>query len=266
MEWPDSRFEYLPHIKSMMAKGLGCRSGAAYKPWTNFRTRTRVGTERAFRCSKTGRMVNHRSAAHKAYFCLQERRSCVVSVEEEFPLLNIAETLKICHRLGLEQPSKAKRPEPLVVCFLIREVRDGKQFAVARSLSRASPEARQEASLLDAIAQGCASLDLEWKQVDSEPLTETLLASLMFARGWLQRRFNPDEVEVRRFVEAFFKHHSRASTLIELLEACTARLDVPLEQADTLFRYAAWTGAIPVDFSFKLARDEVVRLIGHGRA
>ncbi|WP_457329506.1 hypothetical protein [Rhizobacter sp. P5_C2] len=206
-------------------------------------------------------MVNHKSCAHKVYFLLQERRNSVLSIEEEFPLLNIAQTLEICHQLGLEQPKKGKLPEPLVACFLVREERDGKLVAVARSLSKSSPAAKENVSHLDAIQQGCAALGLEWKLVDPGPLDETMLASLMFARTCLQRRFKAEDSEVQHFAAAFLKYHRRPATLLELLEACTARLDVPLSRTDTLFRYAAWKGLIPVDFTFKLARNEVVHLV-----
>lgn len=248
-----------------MAKGYGCRSGAAYKPWRNFRSRPRVGTERAFRCSKTGRLVNHKSCAHKVYFLLQERRDNVVSIEEEFPLLHIAQTLGICHRLGLEQPKKNKLPEPLVTDFLVREVRDGLPYVFARSLSKESPAAKEGVSHLDAILEACARLGIEWKLVDPGPLDQTMLNSLMFARAWLQRRFKAEDTEVRRFVASFLKHHRRSATLLDLLEACTADLGLTVAAADTLFRYAAWRGLIPVDFRFKLARNEVVHLIRDGR-
>lgn len=266
MEWPDKRFEYLAHIASAMSKGRGCGTGAGYRAWCDFRSRPRIGTERAFKCSKTGRMVNHRSGAHKTYFLLNERRSCVVSIEEDFPLLNMANTARICQQLGVAHPTKKNLPEPLVVSFLIREVRNGKTVAVARSLSGESPLARHDATHLDAIQQACDNLGLEWKWVDTTALDETILNSLIFARAWMQRRFKPDGAEVQHFAATFLKLHSRAKTLTELLEACTARLDLTIAKADTLFRYAAWTGAIAVDFSFKLARNEVVRLLRNGRS
>lgn len=211
-------------------------------------------------------MVNHCSGAHKTYFLLHERRGCVSSIEEDFPLLNMADTARICQQLGLAHPTKKSLPEPLIVSFIIREVRNGQTVAVARSLSGESHLAGQDATHLDAIQQACASLGLEWKLVNTAALSSTLLNSLMFARAWTQRRLKPDDAEVQRFAAAFLKLHSRAKTLTELLEACTARLDLSISKADTLFRYAAWTGAIPVDFSFKLARNEVVRLLRNGHA
>jgi hypothetical protein len=215
MEWPDNRFEYLPHIRAQMAKGWGCHREAKYRGWRNFRSRARLGTERVFKCSKTGREVNHKSCAHKVYALLQERRDCVVSIEEDWPLLNILQTLEVCAQLGLQHPERNKLVEPLVVSFLIREIRDGKDVAVARSLASESPEPGAPVSHLDAIQLGCERLGLEWKVVHTGQLDETMLNSLMFARAWLSRRVKIDHSEAERFAKCFLKHHRRPSTLKE---------------------------------------------------
>lgn len=265
MEWPDNRFEYLPHIQSLMGKGWGCRRGNKYHGWRDFRSRARNGTEQLIQCSKTGRQVNHKSIAHRVFFLLQERRSCVISIEEEFPLLNIPDMLKICARLGLKHPEKKGLIEPFVVSFLVREIRDGEEIAVARTLSRESPEAGQPVSELDAIQQGCKLLGLDWMLVDATVLdSETMLSSLMFAREWMKRMPKADPDEAARFAGGFLKQYRRSDTLKGLLATCSANLDMTVATANSLFRCAAWKGLIPVDFQFTLALNEPVHLLKHG--
>lgn len=264
VEWPDDRFEYLPHIAKRMGQGHGCRSHSKFKPWRTFRSMPRSGTTRLIECSKTGRQVGLPTCAHKVYFMLQERRAAVTSIEENFALLDLARTLEICAKLGLRHPQRGDLPEPLTVSFLVREMRNGKEVAFARSISAGSLEPKDRVTELDAVGQACAALRLDWAVVDPTPLDETMLNSLVFARAWIGQRHRPERDSADRLAKWFARHHRRALTLKEVLVKCSASMDLSVAAVTTVFKYAAWTGAIAIDFRHELALNRVVHLLRDG--
>jgi len=264
VEWPDQRFEYLAHIAQRMGRGHGCHSYRKYKPWRTFRTMSRSGTTRIIECSRTGRQITLPSCAHKVYFMLQERRAGVASVEENFPLLNMEQTLEISAKLGVQHPQRNGLPEPLTLSFLVREVRAGKEIVYGRSISAESVEAKEQATQLDVMREACAALRIDWAVVDPTPLDETMLNSLVFARGWIGQRHQPDKDATSSLKKWFHRHHKRTLTLKEVLVECSASMDVTIAAATALFRYAAWTGSISVDFRHELALNRVVHLLKDG--
>ena len=262
MEWPDKSVSMLPHIAARVERGFGCGSRSTYRGWEDFRTRSNKGSARNFECSLTGRRVDLPSAAHLAYFFLQERRSAVRSIEQCFPFLDIAESLAICAEFGLVHQAKGLRPEPYTLDFLLREsAQDGSTRFQGRTLSSsdAGPGAFSE---LDVIQELCKRHGVTWRIVPLAPLQDaTLLDSLLFARAWIRERFDPDRSGDDEFPSKFLEVHRGGLTLKECLEAVVRRTGGSLGRATSIFRHAVWTGRIDVDFTKELSLRAPVELL-----
>lgn len=265
MEWPDKKVSMLPHIAARVRRGFGCGSGASYRGWRDFRSRARKGSARNFECSLTGRSVDVPSAAHLAYFFLQERRGGVRSIEQCFPFLDIAESLRICSELKIRHPESKGRPEPYTLDFLIREASaEGSELIQGRTLSTSS-NAPGAACDLDVIHELSKRHGISWKLVNIAPLqSPTLLDSLLFARAWIRERFDPHRQGDAEFASKFLKVHRRGLTLKECLTFVVDRSGGSVQLAATMFRHAAWTGAIAIDFTKELSLRAPVELLREG--
>jgi hypothetical protein len=148
---------------------------------------------------KTGRRHDLRSTVQRTYFFLQERRHSVEDVRERFPILNIEEALGLCAAHGVEHPYVGNTPEPILFDFVVTRRVDGKETFEARDLLHGD----REQALLPVKQAWCDRRNMNWSAVDTAGLTQTVLDSLIFIRGWYRHRYVADPATVDAFVKAF---------------------------------------------------------------
>ena len=261
MEWPDKSVETPEYLLKRVRAGAGCGSGPAYKPWTTFRRRGGHGSDRLFTCTITGRQIDLPSVAHDAYYFLLERRPTTISIEETFPLLDVAESLSACAAFGVSHPTRDRHPEPITLDFLIRQRKtDGSTLLQGRTIAKPPVDA-SSASLFHVMQSICSKHGVSWKLVDPAPLNSTLASSLRFARTWALERFQPgpdDEVDLAR---SFMSVHRPSMTLKDVIDKVATKVPCTSTEALQRFRYAAWRGCIRVDFTHELRLDKPVHLM-----
>jgi hypothetical protein len=108
MEWSSDLSLYPPWLHARLKRGRGIGVGAAYQPWIKIHDFSSAGTS-----SRTGGITVNRvhhllSSLETTYLYLLERDPDVIDIREQFPILELAKTLKSCGELGVKHSYRGR--------------------------------------------------------------------------------------------------------------------------------------------------------------
>ncbi|MBN1137230.1 MAG: heteromeric transposase endonuclease subunit TnsA [Anaerolineae bacterium] len=113
-------------IDRRIQEGRGQGRGAEYKPWLTIQDVASQGLVTREKGWKTTRVHQMLSKLELAYFYVLEWAPFVSDIREQYPLLNIEETLAIAQEIGVRHPTDPQTQQPVVMTtdFLVT-VRSG---------------------------------------------------------------------------------------------------------------------------------------------
>src|SRR5258708_17573686 len=127
-------------IQKLIREGRGQNERDEYLPWLNVRDVSSRGRSSRHKGWKTGRPHHLFSKLEKRYHNTLEWSKIVTDIREQYPLLQLEETLDIAKQCGFEHPAipnkhDPKTLEPIVMTtdFLITLLVDGKRIDRART-------------------------------------------------------------------------------------------------------------------------------------
>jgi hypothetical protein len=255
MEWPNDPKLYLYHLRPRIRAGKGLGSGTSYRPWIGIANFGSVGT-----CSEPPGIVVDRpyqlfSPGETVHFMLKERRPSTRDIQEQWPILDVESTLKLCRSLGIDHKEKDGLPEPYTIDLLVTEQRgdEVKRFACG---------VKPHPILGPSIAKlWCQNLGIDWEDVDSSAYSDTLLYNLRLIRTWFSDGYKPNAAECQRLARAFLRNHRRDRVLADLIRLSQRDGPVNAERVHNAFTYCCWRSLIPVDLQFLIAPDRPVVLL-----
>jgi TnsA-like endonuclease N terminal len=131
-------------IQKLIREGKGQRERAEYQPWLNVRDVPSRGLSTRRKGWKTGRVHHFLSKLEKRYFHTLEWSKIVTDIREQYPLLQLEETLDIAKQCGFDHPAipnkqdpKIREPIVMTTDFLITLMIDGKRVERARTVKYA---------------------------------------------------------------------------------------------------------------------------------
>jgi hypothetical protein len=265
MEWERNLKLYWPCLHKRIKRQRGLGTLATFGPWLGLREEPGDGTFASPLGLHTGRRHQLRTKAAEGYFYLLERRPDVHDIRELFPILDLDATLQVCGNLGIKHEYHGPDPEPFVIDFMItRRVGDGFAYS-ARSLMPVSgdlsPQRRVQFQVLNTW---CKSVEVDWRPVDISAITETLVETLDFVRGWHREGYVPEREAIEVFTKTFEQIYRKGSTLAELMQDCSAKTGESIQRCLNHFRYACWAEFIKIDIRRELAMNKPVKL--HAKA
>lgn len=259
MEWAAEPEQYPSYLARKIKRGRGCGSGGGYLSWYTTREIKSRGTCDTPNSIRNGRSYELLSDFETLYFFILERKVGVEDVREQFPILDIAGTQRICAELGIEHKMTSRgprRPEPYTIDFLVMEEIDNTTRTRAASIKPPYPvlDAATVAKL-NVERLWCERNKITWELVDMSALPNhlTTLSALRFVRKWYLNQWRPDLVLRQLFKEHFMYIYERNVSLGRLIERAAKRTRLPLAQAQDAFRHGAWIGDIPVSFNHEIA-------------
>lgn len=245
---------YATYLRSRVRRGRGIGMGSEYVPWLRHRDVPSKGTTSTIRGIKVERPHHLLSGLEASYFYLIERMPSVVDIREQWPILDLAKTFRICAELGVSHAYKGDFPEPFSIDFLITE-RDGEKLKY-RAASIKSPCDAKDPKIRQRLAvefEWCKENGIDWVLIDTSRFDQTLLETLRFIRSWFRFQFVPDDTVADHFANAFIIRHRPSLLLKEILAECGKLMALSASQSQDLFCYCAWSSRIPVDIRHKLA-------------
>ncbi|MGJ9420784.1 TnsA endonuclease N-terminal domain-containing protein [Massilia sp. CMS3.1] len=236
-----------------MKRGFGLGTGIAYHPWLRVRDVPSIGTSGNPKGITVPRIYHLLSLPERIYFYLLDRQPDVVDIREQFPILNLAETLTICSELGVKHTRKGRFPEPFTLDFIVtRQTPSGLAYQ-ARSIKTPEDASIPKVRLrLKVEHKWCQQNNIDWKLVDTTGYSRELFATLTFMRGWALQRHLPNFEQADEFAKVFFDIYEQNLPLKEIIRTCSMRLNRSNENCLNEFLYCVWSGRIAVDLMSKL--------------
>lgn len=131
-------------VQKLVREGRGQNEHAEYQPWLTVRDVPSRGLSTRHKGWKTGRVHHFLSKLEKKYHNTLEWSKTVTDIREQYPLLQLEETLDIAKQCGFDHPGvqnkdDPKTPDPIVMTtdFLITLMIDGKKVERARTVKYA---------------------------------------------------------------------------------------------------------------------------------
>lgn len=254
------------YLRKRLERGMGLGHGTSYRPWLTVRDVPSSGTSSIVLGIKSARLHHLFSNLESTYFFMLERDPSIIDIREQFPILEIGETQRICRQLGVPHVYKKGFPDAFTIDFLVTRWAENGPIYEARSIK---PAAR----LLDDAARRrlavewrwCQSKGIDWRLVDTTHFSKTLLSSLRFIREWFRRGCSFDVGLADAFAHEFDLAFGRYDDLASILERVAARLGRPFGAVDDVFRMASWLDRIDIDFTKTLALNRPVVRRSRGR-
>lgn len=125
MFWKPDPQLYPPYLRARVRRGRGIGERLDYKAWLSIRDVPSMGTSSSIAGLKVRRPIHTLSELETTYFYLTERAPNVVDIREQWPILDIDGTLRLCSDLGIRHAFRGAYPEPFTIDFLITEENQG---------------------------------------------------------------------------------------------------------------------------------------------
>lgn len=195
MEWNPNLSMYPKYLHSRLKRGFGLGVGPSYHPWLRVRDVRSIGNSGNPKGITIPRVYHLLSMPERIHFHLLDRQTDVIDIREQFPILDLNETLAICSELGVKHTHHGFFPEPFTLDFLItRQTRSGLMHQ-ARSIKTVVDAAIPKIRLrLKVEHKWCEQNSIDWKLVDTTEYTTDLLSTLTFMRGWSLQRHVTNQV------------------------------------------------------------------------
>lgn len=256
MYWRPIPELYPPYLRRRIARGRGVRDGPSYVPWLKVRDVPSRGTSSVVSGIVVNRTHHLLSELEATYFYLVERRPETIDILEQWPVLDIDETLKIARRHGVRHPFKGPYPEPFTIDLLIAERSPTGTLYRAASIKSpgdaVDPDIRRRLAVEHAW---CEAHGIPWTLVDTSRFDKVLLANLRSLRGWHRHRFATAPGMATMFAHTFLHRYETNVLLSELITRTAKSLRLDMVTAQDLFRYCGWTDRIAVSLRHEIALD-----------
>lgn len=262
MHWKPKSDLYPPYLRSRIRRGRGVGQGTSYRPWLRVREVPSRGTGSVVYGISVRRPHHLLSELEATYFFLLERRSRTVDIREQWPILDIDSTLRLCANQGVRHAYRGPYPEPFTIDFVIKE-RDEDGNTIHRAASIKTPEDAKDPQIQQRLAvehAWCQEHDVAWTLVDTSAFDKTLLSNLRFLRSWFRHRHKPAPDRAARFADLFLSDYREDTALSELVERTRKRLRISDALALDLFRYCGWTNLIPVALTTQISLNRALAL------
>lgn len=150
-------------------EGRGSGTGKDYKPWITIHDLASKGYVSRIMGNKTGRIHHLLSRNETAFFLILDASEKVLDIREQFPLLDVRETVRIAECLGIRHPRDpvSRYPYVLTSDFVIT-TRTGLCVRSVKGTSELSgPRVREK---LELERRYWAERSIEWKIVTEEQI------------------------------------------------------------------------------------------------
>lgn len=248
MYWKSDPALYLPSLRRRVAAGRGIGAGATYQPWKKVREVGSPGTCSIVQGVYSGRRHHFFSELEVTYFYLLERQATTLEIREQWPILDLPRTFELCADLGLPHRQWGKTVQPITIDLLVTRSGPGGVMTAAKSVK--SPAEAADASVRRSllVAQAwCLERGVPWALIDTSRFDKTLLSTLRFIRRWFRAGAQEPHVELAQsFAATYLDLYARNLLLAEQLRRVAREMRTPQAEALALFRYCAWSGAIPI--------------------
>ena len=254
-------------IERRLAEGRGQGRGAAYKPWIEIHDLASRGQANRVKSVLHGRTCHLHSQLETDWFYAFHALPRLKDLREQFPLLELDETLGIADQLGTKHPTDPKSQEACVVTsdFLLT-VRDGLRetdmaFAIKMSADLGSERVLEK---LEIERVYWSARNIDWRILTEKELPRALVKNMRWLHPYMDLpEATPEQVlRIRTVMEPEINKGS--ASLVEIATACDDRLGLVPGAGLSVARHLIGTGTWPVDLAVEIDPRKPIQLLANG--
>lgn len=176
-------------LPKYLARGCGQGVGTSYSPMIHIQDFPSKGWRYREYGWTTERQHDYLSSHEYHYHFILDWSKIVVDIQEQFPLLPIAQTIEIAHQLGIRYPSAGSPREPVVMTtdFLITIQRPIGVIKLARTIKPAKElEDRRTIEKFEIERRFWLSRGIHWAIVTENEIDLVLSENIRWVHKFLQ--------------------------------------------------------------------------------
>lgn len=251
-------------------EGRGQGRGRDYKPWLMIHDVASIGLASRVKSPLNGRTQHLLSQLETDWLYAFHAMRNLLDVREQYPLLELAETLQIANGLGISHPAEPRTREHCVMTtdFLLT-VADGMRevdtaVAIKYSTDLASPRTLEK---LEIEKQYWSARGTVWRILTEKELPRALVKNMRWLHTHMDlpasSEFTADGVNrIRVMMEPAVENGKRS--LIEITKECDDRLGLHPGAALCVARHLIGTGVWLVDLTVELDPQKPIQFVAKG--
>jgi hypothetical protein len=229
-------------------RGQGCTN--SYKPWITIHDLPSTGVVSRIKGIKTDRIHHLMSHLELDYFLTLEWSDSVIDIREQFPLLDVNETIKIARDLGFRHPADNRSAYPYVLsCDFMILTEDGTYHARTLKQSKDLENPRTREKLL-IEREYWKEKDIDWKIVTEQQMDRTRIQNLKllypFARLACPAEYHREYLSAAQCIISGCKTNP-LQPLQAIAEMTDTEFSLPAGSCLTIIKHLIWTKKIRMD-------------------
>ncbi len=258
-------------IERRLAEGRGQGRGANYKPWLMIHDVPSLGLATRMKSPLNGRTYHLLSQLETDWLYALHALPGVVDIREQFPLLELEETLAIADQLGIAHPIDPATKEPCVPTTDFRvTLADGSReidraIAIKPSADLSSGRTLEK---LEIERVYWSARNIDWRILTEKELPKALVKNLRWVYPHLDLVSSgasfttADVARIRAALEPMVLNGE--GTLVAITAACDDRLGLEPGSALCVARHLIATRVWPVDLTVEIDPRQPLHIIQKG--
>jgi len=254
-------------IERRLAQGRGQGRGATYKPWLMIHDVASHGLSTRMKSPLNGRTYHLLSQLETNWLYALHALPNLVDIREQYPLLELEETLEIAAQLGVAHPTDPLSKESCVsTTDFVLTLRDGPHeldmaIAIKPSADLASSRTLEK---LEIERVYWSARHIEWHILTETELPRALVKNMQWVHGRVDLAGLADSVaeqipRIRAAMDAAV--HKETNSLADIAMTCDERLGLKAGSALSVARHLIGSGAWAVDLTVEIDPRKPLHLV-----
>jgi hypothetical protein len=258
-------------IERRLADDRGKGRGPKYTPWIMIHDVPSLGLATRMKSPLNGRTYHLLSQLETDWLYALHALPGVIDIREQFPLLELEETLAVADQLGIAHPTDPATKEPCVPTtdFLVTLTDGARETDIAIAIKPAAElGSSRTLEKLEIERIYWSARNINWRVLSEKELPKPLVKNLRWIYPHLDLvssggSFTVADVKrIRAAMEPMVLKGDE--TLVAVTAACDDRLGVQTGSALCVVRHLIATGAWPVDLTVEIDPRQPLRIIEKG--
>lgn len=253
-----------------LAEGRGQGRGADYKPWIEIHDLASHGQANRVKSPLHGRTCHLHSQLETDWFFTLHALPGLKDIREQYPLLELEETLGIADQLGIVHPTEPKSQEPCVAStdFLLTIHDDLRDIETAIAIKPAADLASERVlEKLEIERVYWSARKTDWRILTEKELPRALVKNMRWVHPHLDLpesgEFRPELIlRIRTVMEPGITDGTRS--LVAIATECDDRLGLMPGAALCVARHLIGIGVWPVDLTVEIDPRKPIQLRPNG--
>lgn len=255
--------------KRWLKEGRGQGRLNEYKPWLTIQDVSSSGRSTRLKSIKTDRQHEFLSDLERDYFYILEFSDKVIDIREQFPLLDIHETLNLADELNIKHPTDPVTQEPIVMTtdFVVTINNGGNKCELARTIKSSSElNNKRQIEKFEIERRYWEQREVDWGIVTEKEINKVFAKNIAIIHPFYYldnilgfEEYSPNEVKLVK--ERFVRKLTSEYTVRKQCKDFDVEMQFDEGTAIGLFKHLLATKEIVIDMENKFSLHRRMKLM-----